>query len=561
MTCEVCHQKNEATWKCLPCGRNMCDDCKTVHLQNRSTRDHGMTRLDAKQPDELLLCTTKGNVSYCGIHKSEVSQIYCYQCFRAVCLECLSNYHEDHDVVLISNEIDSKKTELREIIHKSKSKLSAYRSEVISLKNKIDNFSEQTEIVAESVKKHGEILKMKIDEIVQDVLSDLENEEKKKKSHLRQIQTQLETETIDLTVFVAKCEKKLKSSNHVSVITAVTKINRRPEIEEPITSVPDVQPPGFVPTQIDLKKLRNLLGKLKGDKTLDVETEAGRSSCEAQVRAERPQSPCLSLFTSFPSPSPSTDCIATLNNRLAFVGWRWIGREIFLISIRGKVKCRVNLDFTLGDLSASSDGKLYFTVGGSHFVKKLVDQTTCIDIKDTAPFITRGLHVTRDNEILVCLYNLNSKQGKVSRMSLKGEQVQEIQHDESENPLFIYPQDVFQNYNGDVCVIDRIAPSVNKHELVVVDKDGRFRFRYPCSKTSRASGFVCTGITCDKNGNIFLSDRENNRIHLIDKDGNFIKYILSENEGIKSPTGLSMDKNRQLWICNDYKSVLVGKLE
>ncbi|KAJ8297831.1 hypothetical protein KUTeg_024362 [Tegillarca granosa] len=130
-------------------------------------------------------------------------------------------------------------------------------------------------------------------------------------------------------------------------------------------------------------------------------------------------------------------------------------------------------------------------------------------------------------------------------MSLNGQIKQTIQYNKQNEPLFSNPQLVTENINGDICVVDDYSA------VVVVDKGGQFRFKYPESGKSTHTIDDCYGIVCDKLGYILISDYRNNRIHQIDSDGKFVQFVLTEQHGIRYPRGLSIDDKGQLWVCNN----------
>ena len=56
------------------------------------------------------------------------------------------------------------------------------------------------------------------------------------------------------------------------------------------------------------------------------------------------------------------------------------------------------------------------------------------------------------------------------------------------------------------------------------------------------------GITCDKYGHVIVCDYSSNRVHLLDKHGRFLMYLLTEADGIFGPTSVAVDKAGYLWV-------------
>ena len=79
------------------------------------------------------------------------------------------------------------------------------------------------------------------------------------------------------------------------------------------------------------------------------------------------------------------------------------------------------------------------------------------------------------------------------------------------------------------------------HAVVVDSTTGKFRFRY-----TGPTKFNPTGITTDSQANILISEVKNHRIHIIDQDGYFLRFI--DKHGLRGPWGLCMDSRDNLIV-------------
>ena len=94
--------------------------------------------------------------------------------------------------------------------------------------------------------------------------------------------------------------------------------------------------------------------------------------------------------------------------------------------------------------------------------------------------------------------------------------------------------------------------------VVVVSEAGTLGIRWSGPPSIPRESFRPYGITTDSQGSIMTSDRDNHCIHIIDKDGHFLRFI--HNCGLQDPTGLCVDSRDNLFVA-ECDIVKVKKLQ
>uniref|UniRef100_K1P7S5 Tripartite motif-containing protein 3 n=1 Tax=Magallana gigas TaxID=29159 RepID=K1P7S5_MAGGI len=181
------------------------------------------------------------------------------------------------------------------------------------------------------------------------------------------------------------------------------------------------------------------------------------------------------------------------------------------------------------------------------------------DMKTTTTFIERTDSTWRPlcvywspstGDLLVGMYNYDTKTGKVTRYNQSGQLTQTIQHDITGRGLYIGPEYITENNNGDVVVSDSWSA------VVVTERGGRHRFSY----TGHPSGselWPC-GICTDALSHILVCDLRTHTVQMLDRDGQFLSHLLIRPSGIFRPYSLSYDVNtHRLWVGSDDNNTVV----
>lgn len=161
---------------------------------------------------------------------------------------------------------------------------------------------------------------------------------------------------------------------------------------------------------------------------------------------------------------------------------------------------------------------------------------------------------TSSGDLLVILNSNSNMQTKAVRF-FGSKEKQVIQFNEVGQFLFSSGYSIRylrENMNLDICVSDFKGRSV-----VVVNKTGKQRFTYTCPPSISKDSFDPSGITTDSQSWFLITDYTSRRVHILDQDGEFLRYIANCELGC--PWGLCLDSRDNHFVA-EWKTGKVRKI-
>lgn len=490
----------------------------------------------------------------CQNHQEEYIDMYCNQCHVPLCNKCItrlsnirhpelspSNHrispemsHIDHQISPISDIMKNKMRELTNMIMSSEDKLSKYNEVTESVKKSTDEFSIHIAKCVQDVKTRNSKLKQNIDTITEEFITTLSQMETNYHQNMKKTEKLLNEDSTKLRQLIEKCHELLKKPN-TDMFQLVSDIKLKLDQFIPCEPPGPINPPMLITEDINQDNLKVIFGKLDKEER-DEKHSIHTIPPDTDVRV-------ISKFSAW----SAKDIVTTVNENQAWMGSHGYD-GLTMTTLDGHVIQTVDTDFGLFDLAMTKSDvkKLIVTTMYGGRVKMLAPDNQFIDIY-VAPnhCKTQGLTVTDDNYIVVCLYNSTLKEGQLVKLRTNGTLIDTIHYDVDKQPLFEDPYRISSNRNGDLIVVQ-----LYNSDIVVVNKLGQKRFTYTGHDDWGEGEFNPWYTTTDQYSHILISDYWNSLIHLLDKDGNFLQFIMTDQHGIQKPWGLSIDTLGRLWVCS-----------
>ncbi|XP_065921522.1 E3 ubiquitin-protein ligase TRIM71-like isoform X2 [Magallana gigas] len=538
--CDLCETAIVHNY-CDFCHVNLCTPCIGKHISDGYDKHKIVPFLERRS----TLIYPK-----CGIHQNKNCELQCKDCNISVCSTCTaSKQHKGHNLVEVTEVYNEKK----EIIKKDTKELEnlispTYEEIALDLEKQLANLDGGYEKLTTTMSKQGEQWHREIDFVINKMKSEIDEIKVKHRDilrkHLDEIK-QIQSLIKQTSLALRQIEKSTDITQSIEYSSKIRQFRKLP---------PKVQVslPTFIPKAIDRKQLYSLYGQI---------TPLSTSTKEHVLSLNQPNTSARELLD-------KPEHVATIQTgykKLRNVSYL-NGDKIWTSGQPNYIKC-FNIKGVLlqtiklasgsfpDDIAIDSDGNLLYTCLKTGTVSRVKNGQTevLVTMQGWAP---SSLCVTSTGDLLVTVYSVDETQSKVVRYSGSTE-TQSVLYDRDGKPVYSRNASmkyITENRNHDICVADLGADTV-----VVVNHDGKLRWRYTGHPSfNKDNPFRPGGITTDSQRHILTTDYFNESIHILDQDGQFLRYI--DNYDLRHPHGLCVDNNDNLFVC-EYTKGRVKKIK
>ncbi|XP_065937970.1 E3 ubiquitin-protein ligase TRIM71-like [Magallana gigas] len=534
--CDLCETAIVHSY-CDICHVNLCKPCVVDHISDGYLK-HAIVPFKERRSTIIY--------PNCETHPHKNCEFQCEDCnSRFVCSSCTaSKQHKGHNFVEVTEVYKTKKEVLTKDIKELENHISpTYEKITLELEQMLANLDVGYEKLTTTMSKQGEqwyreiyiiINKMKTE--VNEIIEQHRDNLKKHLNEIKQIQSVIK----QLLLAIREIEKSTEVSLTIEYSSRIIEFSKLP-------SKVQVSLPKFIPKPIEREQLYSLLREIT---PLSTATEENLLSQNIPNTSDREllEEPELDVIIQTEDDQlRSVTCLK--EDRIWTIGRT---QDIKCFNTKGSLLQTIHTKSGnfLCDIAVDSDGYLLYSdtpwITGTVYKVENGQTKDFIRLHGRRPY---NLCVTSTGDLLVTMFSDDETQSKVVRYSGSKEK-QTIQFDDEGKPLYSGDGNmkfITENRNNDICVADWTAGAV-----VVANQDGKLRWRYTRHPSvTKNRSFRPWGIATDSQSHILTADYSNHCIHILDQNGQFLRYI--DNCDLECPTGLCVDNNDNLFVCECNK--------
>ena len=541
--CGICGGTDSVRWFCKNCAGSLCDTCKETHRTAALFRTH----LVISRTQAVVRTHGPAKIAKeCPSHKGKELSAYCKACDDACCIQCLADYHKNHDFCPIDeaylnaekrlnsyiNELDDfVKSELEQLTTNTESEIETHEKKISEVKTKANAFRQE--------------LKGAVDDSCDALIDSLEKPNTIRKSFLLEIEKQKQ----NVDHLTNECTEKIREGN----LDIITYNPPKPSSLIPIRQKSSDLVPEFVPGRELIGIIKDGVGKIE------------YREVKREVQCKEPSHTAHNFETgkfqvqkvgSFESKIGVTAMATAGKNRV------WVAYEyedtMYLYESGGKVlrSVTVKKKVSINDMAVKRSGEVIVT-NTDQKVRMVNAKGKVTTLINAAPFDAFGVCLTEMEEIVVCMAGQGDKNHLAVYSPDGRRKVSEVRGRGADNKnLITDPYRVVQ-IGQDFCVVN------GDENVVSVDRTGRVRWVYEGRTAYLGRDWDPSGICCDKYQHVFVTDQYNDCVHCLDREGQFIQLILTEKQvGWVYHWGIAVDRETgQVWVGNLGGNVVIASYQ
>lgn len=536
LPCHLC-KTAVPTFHCDMCQMRICTTCVGEHLSDES-KEHKAVQLKMQ-----------GSTVLCHDHSTKSCELHCEQCDSPICARCISSgKHEHHQKIDIWKKIENKKADLHKYLQElEESILPKYETIASHFTDQKANLEKNSRKLKSDVDKHGDEWHKAIDTVIQKYKSDIDEMNKTKEAILNKHEDEIKHTILEIKQSILDYKRRIGSFDFYFVSLYKS---RNSEFRS-LPSQTKSSLPSFTPRQIERIYIKQQFGILSPLPTTQLGNDA-LMNYQGSVSSlpDRPFIDEPRIITDLESDFCEENRLRTVCCLSDEEIWT-CGNDnlIRLYDLEGELQTDIpthsgNMPTDIAVTKKNGNGYLVYIDCSDRTVNivKSVQVHEMIMLEYRSPIAVCG---TSSGDFLVIMIS-DFDQTKVVRYS-KSTVIQSIDITNRCPPYYAADGSdhslkyICENNNFDICVSNS-----DSYKVVIFNQAGNFRFQYTGKPSLKHKKFWPKGITTDSQSRILIADSKNKYIHILDKEGRFLRGI--DNCDLRTPWGICVDTRDHLFV-------------
>ena len=480
-------------------------------------------------------------------------------------MDCVTSTHSVHKMVKLETFLKEKTAMLqRELANLESNELKEWKDLAVEAKQVTADYLDQVTGVENQLDARAKQFHAKVDEIFKACKKQLQDIKNTNLTTLQQQEKMASDGLAKVKQEIKEYEDELRNG---SVETLLQYEEKQEKKKVPLPKISSMTPPIFTPSQIDSQTLAEMFGRLTNQvgkqraenqtKPEDIQRSAEKGKTAplqgatgSDRKSEKSIHPSNQKFPqqvavptlpqrqlmSTPSVQSSFDTGFMSNNKsIACVGsgqaWVRTGRgRLQLVNKHGAVNDTIDTNFDFNDIVLSPQGE--FLLSDTNNRIRSISPDKVVRTLFTTQWTPWGLCCLHSGDIAVSFYN----EGRVAIYSRSLKIIQEL-----DKKLFSQPDRVAQNkVNNDLYICDK-----KNSKVIALDASYHLQYQYTVHNNT---AFSPVDLCTDSDGRILITDFGNHSVHILDKDGKFLQFLLTRKRGLRLPVSIDTNSEGRAWL-------------
>lgn len=567
--CSSCDEGSKASSQCRDCNEYLCGNCVRAHQRVRLTKDHFIIRLGPEgtlgsavgpphkaQPSPSPIQPVSDRPpSFCELHDSEVTRLYCDTCGQAICRECTVAEHGGHSFIYLQDAVETAKSVTLKFLADARAGMKALEESIQVTQSMAERVEHRAQAVVTEVRSTTRRHMTSLEERERELLRRVEKIRLVKGKSLHYQIDELKHGLSQLSSTVEQVEQALETGTDVDVLRTKDKIvsdmqNMRhlrgllkPHEDDNILFTPPdtalltaISQLGFISSSAFAPHCsasgEGLKRALRG-KEAAFSVQAKDHHGDPRVIGGDP----LDVIISSPEGALYRGEILDRQNGSYAVSWRPAVEGNHLLSVTLRGQHIHDSPFTIPVRSGrnySNVGSMLMQLGG----EGEEDGQLC------RPW---GVCTNRDGFVIVA----DRSNNRIQVFTPDGQFHHKFGSAGSRNGQFDRPAGVATDPQGRIVVADK-----DNHRIQLFAFDGTFQLKFGEKGSKNGQFNYPWDVACNGDGHILVSDTRNHRVQLFNPDGQFINKYGFEGalwKHFDSPRGVCFNNDGQM-VVTDFNN-------